>query len=86
VSFEVLSRILANELPHGINELGCHPGYFDPDFQCVYHKDREYELRTLCDKRGRELLQQLDIELIGYRDVRRAQNRLAGNGQLHGVS
>jgi predicted glycoside hydrolase/deacetylase ChbG (UPF0249 family) len=80
VSFNVLAGILTNELPHGIAELGCHPGYFDADFQCVYHKDREYELRTLCDTRGRQLLRTLDVELIGYRDVSAALARLAGAG------
>ena len=69
VSFDVLARILREEVPAGVTELGCHPGYVDPDFECVYHKDREYELKTLCDPRVRELLAELKIELIGYRDV-----------------
>ncbi len=79
VSFEVLARILREEIPHGITELGCHPGYFDPDFECVYHKDREYELATLCDPRVRDLLREQGIELIGYRDVLDALCQLTGS-------
>lgn len=79
VSFDVLARIVSQELPHGISELGCHPGYFDPDFECVYHQDREYEVKALCDPRGRKLLADLHIELIGYRDVPDALARLIGS-------
>jgi predicted glycoside hydrolase/deacetylase ChbG (UPF0249 family) len=78
VSFDVFARIVTHELPLGISELGCHPGYFDADFECVYHKDREFELRTLCDPRGKELLRKLNIELIGYRDVPSALAKLIG--------
>jgi predicted glycoside hydrolase/deacetylase ChbG (UPF0249 family) len=84
VSFDVLAHILTKDVPHGITELGCHPGYFDPDFHCVYHKDREFELQTLCDPRARELLADLDIELIGYRDVATALGKLTGNDAVHG--
>ncbi len=79
VSFDVLARILREEVPAGVTELGCHPGYVDPDFDCVYHKDREYELQTLCDPRVRELLGELKIELIGYRDVPDALQKTTGS-------
>lgn len=79
VSFDVLARILREEIPHGITELGCHPGYFDPDFKCVYHKDREYELATLCDPRVPDVLGEQGIELIGYRDVPSALAKLTGS-------
>src|SRR5262245_40557597 len=79
VSFDVLANILTREVPQGITELGCHPGYFDADFHCVYHKDREFELQTLCDPRGRELLTNLQIDLIGYRDVPSALAKLLDN-------
>jgi predicted glycoside hydrolase/deacetylase ChbG (UPF0249 family) len=89
VSFNVLRNIIMNDLPHGVTELGCHPGYFDPDFECVYHRDREYEVQTLCDPRGRELLASLGIELIGYRDVPVAFDKLlgrpAGGGRSNGT-
>jgi len=79
VSFDVLARILREEVPAGVTELGCHPGYVDPDFECVYHKDREYELETLCDPRVRDLLAELKIELIGYRDVPDALQKTTGS-------
>jgi predicted glycoside hydrolase/deacetylase ChbG (UPF0249 family) len=87
VSFDVFSRIVTHELPHGVSELGCHPGYFDPDFECVYHRDREFELKTLCDLRARELLTRANIELIGYCDVAMALNKIAGcrNGSADGT-
>ena len=40
---------LHEELTEGIYELCCHPGYFDPTFEAVYHRDREDELKTLTD-------------------------------------
>jgi predicted glycoside hydrolase/deacetylase ChbG (UPF0249 family) len=84
VSFDVLANILTKEVPQGITELGCHPGYFDDDFHCIYHKDREFELQTLCDPRGRELLKNLQIDLIGYRDVPSALAKLLGNHSVTG--
>ncbi len=87
VSFHVLAKILRDEVPHGVTELGCHPGYFDPDFECVYHRDREFELATLCDPRVRDVLAEQQIELIGYRDVPLAFGKLIGSGPLpnHGA-
>src|SRR5262249_30594287 len=79
VSFDVLARILREEVPHGVTELGCHPGYYDPGFDCVYHQDREYELQTLCDPRVREILHEQRMQLIGYRDVPDALMQLTGS-------
>jgi predicted glycoside hydrolase/deacetylase ChbG (UPF0249 family) len=69
VSLEALERILRNEIPEGVFEMCVHPGYVDPDFSSVYHDEREWELRTLCDPRVREILQEEGIQLIGYRDL-----------------
>jgi predicted glycoside hydrolase/deacetylase ChbG (UPF0249 family) len=69
VSLEALERILRRELTEGIYEMSCHPGYVDPEFQCVYHQDREWELETLCDPRLPGILADAGIELIGYRDL-----------------
>jgi len=79
VSFEVLERIVREEIPPGVTELGCHPGYFDPNFECVYHRDREYELATLCDPRVPAVLAEQAIELIGYRDVPAAFAKINGS-------
>jgi predicted glycoside hydrolase/deacetylase ChbG (UPF0249 family) len=75
VSFEALARILRNEIASGIYEMSCHPGYFDPSLQAVYHRDREAELETLTDRRLRPLLDELGITLISYRELERAMGR-----------
>jgi predicted glycoside hydrolase/deacetylase ChbG (UPF0249 family) len=72
VSFEALTKILRDEVQPGVTELGCHPGYYDPEFEGVYHRDREYELSTLCDPRLRRLLQRLDTQLIGFHQLSEA--------------
>jgi predicted glycoside hydrolase/deacetylase ChbG (UPF0249 family) len=70
VSLEQLERILRRELvAPGIWELACHPGYFDPEFEAVYHREREWELRTLTDPRLRAVLAEEGIRLIGFRDL-----------------
>jgi predicted glycoside hydrolase/deacetylase ChbG (UPF0249 family) len=69
VSLEALERILRRELTTGIYEMSCHPGYVDPEFECVYHQDREWELATLCDPRLPAILDDAGIELIGYRNL-----------------
>jgi chitin disaccharide deacetylase len=69
VSLEALERILRRELTHGIYEISCHPGYVDPEFECVYHQDREWELETLCDPRLPGILEDAGITLIGYRQL-----------------
>jgi predicted glycoside hydrolase/deacetylase ChbG (UPF0249 family) len=72
VSFGALARILRNEISDGIYEMSCHPGYFDPALEAVYHRDREAELQTLTDSRLRPLLHELGIALISYRELGRA--------------
>jgi predicted glycoside hydrolase/deacetylase ChbG (UPF0249 family) len=79
VNIESLSKILRDEVRSGITELGCHPGYFDPTFDFVYHRDREHELRTLCDPRLTEFLHELGIKLIGYRQLHDAWSLLMRN-------
>lgn len=69
VSLAGLEKILRKELTDGIYELACHPGYFDPALEAVYHADRERELATLCDPRLREILAEEGIQLIGYRQL-----------------
>jgi chitin disaccharide deacetylase len=67
VSAEALGRMLREEVHHGmIYEISCHPGYFDPEREYVYHLERESELRTLCDPRVRDVLREQRIEVINY--------------------
>ncbi len=67
-------RFLLENLPEGIWELVCHPGYNDAQLQAVntrLRESREQELRVLTAAETRELLSQQGIELVSYR-------RLAG--------
>jgi chitin disaccharide deacetylase len=80
VSVAFLSRMLREELTAGIYELACHPGYFDPALEAVYHKERELELETLCDPALREIVAEERIELIGYKELPQAVARLRDGG------
>ena len=67
ISVDSLLRLL-HELPEGITELGCHPGYAD-DLSSQYRGERELELETLCHPRVRATLAEEDIVLCSFRDV-----------------
>ena len=45
-------------------ELACHPGYVDQALRSSYRREREVELRTLCDKRVPQLLDELGFALL----------------------
>jgi len=72
VSLDALMRILSHEIGDGIYEMSCHPGYYDPALEAVYHRDREHELKTLTDPRLPGLIADLGIRLISYRDLQAA--------------
>ena len=59
-----LTHILEN-LPDGVTELMCHPGYID-DLQDAYHRPREDERRALIHPRTREVIDEHDIHLITF--------------------
>ena len=67
VDVESLLDILGR-LEDGDTELGCHPGYAD-GLQSRYSAPRELELETLTDPRVRARLDELGIELIGWREL-----------------
>jgi predicted glycoside hydrolase/deacetylase ChbG (UPF0249 family) len=69
VSLAALQRILHAELAEGIYEFCCHPGYFDPALEAVYHRDREHELRTLTDPALRPFLEGEGIRLVSFADL-----------------
>jgi predicted glycoside hydrolase/deacetylase ChbG (UPF0249 family) len=78
VSVAALEQMLRQEVHHGgLYEVSCHPGYVDPQLEYVYHREREWELRTLCDPRLRAVLAQESIELINYHQLQQAVARLA---------
>jgi predicted glycoside hydrolase/deacetylase ChbG (UPF0249 family) len=69
VSVETLLRMIETVVWGGFTELSCHPGYVDPDFQSIYSTERETELWTLCDPIIRKSLKELQIQLIGFREL-----------------
>jgi chitin disaccharide deacetylase len=68
VSTEFLEQVLRTEVTSEWTELGCHPGYIDPDFESVYRMEREEELKTLTDPRLPAILADCGIELRSYAD------------------
>jgi predicted glycoside hydrolase/deacetylase ChbG (UPF0249 family) len=78
VGFPALERILRQEIGEGVYEMACHPGYYDPALEAVYHQEREDELRTLTDPRLRPLLEELGIALVSYRELPRMMEALSG--------
>ena len=62
-----LKKILA-ELPAGITELGCHPGYAD-GLESVYCAEREAELKVFCAAETRAALESLGIKLRSFETI-----------------
>jgi predicted glycoside hydrolase/deacetylase ChbG (UPF0249 family) len=71
ISTPSLLHMLETEFGEGFTELSCHPGYVEPGFDSCYAVEREAEVRTLCDPRVRQRLDDLGIQLVGFRDVPR---------------
>lgn len=71
ISEESLLRMLKVDIGGSFTELSCHPGYADSDFRTTYSTERETELRTLCAPSVRRGLEELNIQLIDFRDLRR---------------
>jgi predicted glycoside hydrolase/deacetylase ChbG (UPF0249 family) len=69
IGSENLIRMLDHEIGPGVTELSCHPGWFDPSFDSPYDRERELELRTLCDPVVRRHVEQSDLVLANYDDV-----------------
>ncbi len=67
ITVEALLAILAS-LPPGLTELGCHPGE-DGHLDSMYVAERAREVEVLCDARVQHALQDLDIELVSFRDL-----------------
>ena len=65
-----LIRML-DDIGPGVTELSCHPGLCDPALDSPYHRERELELRTLCDPIVRRHVRESDLVLINYEDVLR---------------
>jgi predicted glycoside hydrolase/deacetylase ChbG (UPF0249 family) len=55
------------DLPAGVTELMCHPGYADGALSASsYRAQREVELRALCDSRVKAALTAADVQCITY--------------------
>lgn len=59
-------RLLEKEISDGVTELGCHPGYCDPQLRSGYREEREVELRTLCHPAVRDCLSVRQIRLVNF--------------------
>jgi predicted glycoside hydrolase/deacetylase ChbG (UPF0249 family) len=59
---------LLRNLPEGVTELACHPGYAC-ELATMYRSEREMELRALCDSAVRRVLGEEEIELISFTDL-----------------
>lgn len=58
------------ELPEGITELMCHPGYTPEAIQSGYAAQREVELRTFLDPDARQLAERLGVGLASFTALR----------------
>ena len=59
---------LLGRLPHGVTELGCHPGEPE-DLQSTYRDERTAEVETLCDPRVATAVGDLGIRLRSFADL-----------------
>jgi predicted glycoside hydrolase/deacetylase ChbG (UPF0249 family) len=69
ISVEGLLRIVEADVQDGVTELGCHPGYVDPEFTTGYASERAIELQTLCDPGLRLALAARQIHLVAFGDL-----------------
>jgi predicted glycoside hydrolase/deacetylase ChbG (UPF0249 family) len=73
VGIRWLQTLLREEVDGGWTEIGCHPGYREPD-PPDYSSEREEELRTLSDPQIRETIEELGLQLVGYADYPRRRS------------
>jgi predicted glycoside hydrolase/deacetylase ChbG (UPF0249 family) len=64
ITVESLVRLIA-DLPPGITELGCHPGYPD-GLVSMYKEERLVECQSLCDPRVRAAIETGQIGLCSF--------------------
>ncbi|PYM85004.1 MAG: hypothetical protein DME09_07225 [Candidatus Rokuibacteriota bacterium] len=56
---------LLTELPAGVSEIGCHPGYVD-DLDTMYREERAQEVAVLCDPAVRDTVGAMGIVLTSF--------------------
>lgn len=67
ISPEFLISLLQGLKP-GVSEIACHPGYVTPEFDPLYNREREIELRSLTDPRVRDAIAREGLRLINYHE------------------
>lgn len=58
---------ILSSLPHGVTELGCHPGE-DEGLDTMYRDERSIELETLCDPGIRSTIERESIVLCSFHE------------------
>jgi chitin disaccharide deacetylase len=66
ISVQGLIDLVETDIPAGVTEMGCHPGYCDPQLRSSYRMEREVELRTLCDPAVRAFFSARQIRLVNF--------------------
>lgn len=66
IGVQSLIAMVETKIPVGVTELGCHPGYCDPQLRSSYRMEREVELRTLCDPAVRVFFSARQIRLVNF--------------------
>lgn len=79
VSVPFLQEMLRNEVPPGVTEFSCHPGYITDDYRGVYCHEREAEINTLVDPAVRATIAAEGIRLVSYADYRRISRAPSAN-------
>ena len=75
ISVDYLLTVLRSLRP-GISEVSCHPGRPETRSNAEYNREREVELRSLCDAKMKATIADEGIRLISFREYA----RLASSG------
>jgi hypothetical protein len=74
ISAESLLALLRSLGP-GVSEVSCHPGYLESRADAQYNREREVELRSLCDAKVKAAIAEEGIRLISFREYGRMASR-----------
>ena len=80
ISVEFLLAVMRSVGP-GVSEVSCHPGYLETRADALYNREREVELRSLCDAKVKAAIKEEGIRLISFHEYGRMakrSNTLAG--------
>ena len=82
ISVDYLLALLRSLGP-GVSEVSCHPGHLESRPDALYNREREVELRSLCDTQVRAAIREEGIRLISFREYARIAGR-SGKGAAAG--